>query len=264
MIEQLPILADSEWLSRIDPASICETALPLNEILRDSLYYPSSGFDGDPVRHFVGNIFSFIYVDYGSTAENFDIALTTPGFRGYELIAKRAVMQRELSPSGWTPIFPKSTDGDPFRYRDWIRTPFCSWAILQRCIDVPASHGPDRFSLLYLCADGVAAFQALYVGNNMSPAAVAVIQPGHGFGANWTNFEDPGQIFARTVTQNSAGAPAFLLYGGYGQRRYYRTPCWPSYETLVCFLDKAGGGSIGIWKQASPAEINRYTRDAQP
>lgn len=178
MIEQIPILANSEWLLRIDPAGICETALPLNEILRDSLYYPSAGYDGDPVRYLAGNIFSFIYVDYTSTAEDFDIALENPGFHGYQLIAKRAVMQRELTPSGWTPIFPMPSDGDPLRHQDWIQPPFCSWAILQRCPDVPASHGPDRFSLLYLCAEGVAAYQALYVSNNMSPAAVAVIQPG--------------------------------------------------------------------------------------
>ncbi|MBM4180494.1 MAG: hypothetical protein FJ209_02930 [Betaproteobacteria bacterium] len=250
MIEQLSLIAEPNWLSRIDPTTIQEKVFPLDGILRDSLYYPSSGFDGDPVRHLVGNFVSFIYVDYGRGREDFESALISPGFRGYDLVAKREVAQQELAPRGWRPSFLTSADGDPSRHREQIRKPFCLWVVLQRRNDVPACHGPYRFSLLYLCADGVAAFQALYVANNMLPAAVAVIQPGHGFGGNWTNFEDPAQIFARTVTQNPAGVPDLLLYGGYGRRDYYRRPCWPGYEKLVCFLEKSGGGSIGVWQAA--------------
>ncbi len=105
-----------------------------------------------------------------------------------------------------------------------------------------------RFSLLYLCADGAAAYQALYIANAIAPKAIAVIQPGHSFGGNWTNFEDPQQILARTVAANPAGKPEFLLYGGYGSRDYYRQPCWPEYSEHVCFLDKHDGGTIGLWR----------------
>jgi len=143
---------------------------------------------------------------------------------------------------------PTSLDGDPYRYQDSIEEPYCSWSIFQRGEDVPPDHGPSRFSLLYLCADGVAAFQALYTANSASPKAVAVIQPGTSFGLNWTNFEDPTLVFARNVLANPNGIPPVLLYGGIGSRDFYRESCWPSHEDFICFLAKGGRGSIGIWR----------------
>ena len=70
MIEQLPRACRSEWLSRVDPATIQDADFPLDDILRDSLYYPASGFDGDPVRYLAGNVLSFVYVDYGHSRKS--------------------------------------------------------------------------------------------------------------------------------------------------------------------------------------------------
>ncbi len=88
-------------------------AFPLGDILRDSLYYPASRFDGDPVAHLTGNIMSFIYVDYGHGREELDAELANRGFRGYEVIARRDVTERELTPGGWNPSFPAACDGKP-------------------------------------------------------------------------------------------------------------------------------------------------------
>lgn len=253
MCHELPELSVPTWLTNLTFATIMDEPFPLQELLHDSLYYPSSGFDGDPVRHFAGNILSFIYVDYGRSHDELLSAFKNSGFRGYDLVAVRSVTERELTPRGWRPAPPTRADGDPSRYRDCIKKPFCSWSLFQRREDVPASHGPSRFSLLYLCADGVAAYQALYVANSVVPKAVAVIQPGHAFGGNWTDYTSPEHIFAKSVLGNPCGQPEILLYGGYGTRDGYREPCWPEYQTLVCFVDKAAGGSIGVWsKNAQP------------
>lgn len=56
MIEGLPQIILPEWLSVVDADSIETSSFPLEEVLRNSLYYPSSGFDGDPVRYMAGNI----------------------------------------------------------------------------------------------------------------------------------------------------------------------------------------------------------------
>jgi len=249
MLHELPEIPIPRWLTNLSSTTVMNEPFPLCELLHDSLYYPSSGFDGDPVRHLAGNILSFIYVDYGHSHDEFMSALNTPGFRGYDLVVARSVSERELTPNGWRPTPPTRSDDDPFRYRDWIKKPFCSWSLFQRREDVPGSHGPLRFSLLYLCADGVAAFQALYVANSAFPKAVAVIQPGHAFGGNWTDYTSPDQIFAKSVLGNVCGQPEILLYGGIGRRDFYREPCWPDYQTQVCFVDKAGGGSIGVWSR---------------
>jgi hypothetical protein len=134
MLDQLPEIAVPRWLSELSASAIMSEPFPLRQLLEDSLYYPSSGFDGNPVRHLAGNILSFIYVDYGRSHDEFRNALANPGFRGYELIATRSVTERELTPNGWHPTAPTRSDGDPSRYRNWIREPFCSWSVFQRRI----------------------------------------------------------------------------------------------------------------------------------
>lgn len=248
MLRELPEISAPRWLTKLSSISMTSEPFPLHELLNDSLYYPSSHFDGDPVRYLAGNILSFIYVDYGHTYDAFVKALVT-GFRGYDLVASRSVTERELTPKGWHPTQPTKSDGDSARYRDWIKKPFCSWSVFQRREAYQDSHGPFRFSLLYLCADGVAAFQALYVANAAVPKAVAIIQPGAAFGNNWTNFTDPKGIFATTVLGNPSGQPKILLYGGFGDHFDYRTPCWPDYQVPVSRLLKhlALPGRIGVW-----------------
>ena len=250
MLPQLPEIASPKWLRNLSTESIMDGRFPLREVLRSSLYYPSSGFDGDPVRYLAGNILSFIYVDYGYGEDEFMGALRDQGFRGYDLLAARSVTEKELVPRGWRPRSPTGADGDPnSAYRSGRIEPFCIWSVFQRSEDARAGHGPYRFSLLYLCADGVAGFQALYVANSAVPKAVAIIQPGYGFGGNYTDFTNPERIFARSVLGNPSGRPQFLLYGGFGKRDFYRQSCWPDYQRPVCFVTKTGGGSIGIWSK---------------
>lgn len=247
MIDYLPFRADPAWLSKLTSDSIVNGPFPLRDILRNSLYYPASGFDGNPIRHLAGNIHSFIYVDYGYERDVFDRALHEEGFRGYEILATREVTEQELVPHGWHPIPPMPYEGRPSA--DACKVPFCLWAVLQRRADMLPSHGPERFSLLYLCADGAATFQALYLANGLAPKAIAIIQPGHGFGGNYTDFTDPERILARSVLSNPAGRPELLLYGGWFSRNLYREPCWSDYRDQICFLEIAGGGSIGVWRR---------------
>lgn len=250
----------SSWLRDLTPESIQRDPFPLRLILQDSLYYPSCGTDGAPVRHLAGNILSFVYVDYGVGREELLAALSRQGFSGYKQVASRWVREIELAPNGWAPSFPAIMKDDPQRYSDHIKQPFCLWSVFERSDHVPVAHGPLRLSLLYLCADGVAAYQALYVANAMVPRAVAVIQPGHAFGHNWTDFTDPQAIFARTVLDNPAGSPQYLLYGGYGRRSDYGKPCWPEYAKNVCFLDKPPRGNIGLWEDACIQKLQRISK----
>jgi hypothetical protein len=255
VLRQLSLQPTPDWLAG-SADSLLQRDLPIRELLQDSLYYPSCALDGDPVRVLGGNVLSFVYVDYGIPADLLKAALIH-GFRGYRMVATRQVREDELVPHGWRPKLPMPEDGDPeSRYRRLEWNPFCIWSVFERLDRFDASHGPERFSLLYLSADGAAAFQALYGGNECCPLAVAVIQPGHlMFGGNWTDFTDPEKIFCRSVLDNAAGRPDILLFGGYGNRNRYRSPCWPDYARLVTFAEKsffyqhgrAYGGSIGVW-----------------
>jgi hypothetical protein len=60
----------------------------------------------------------------------------------------------------------------------FVRRFFAVWYIFDRDKDRDEDHGPQRFSLLYLCADGIAAYQELYWQNHAAPEVLAIIQPG--------------------------------------------------------------------------------------
>lgn len=122
-----------DWLSQLSSESMLADRFPLEELLFDSLYYPSSGFDGDPIKHLAGNFFSFIYLDYGANQDAYSHALSYPGFRGYDLIATRAVAEYDLVPNGWQFAPPIPSDGDPsYHYLNWVAKPLCSWSVFQR------------------------------------------------------------------------------------------------------------------------------------
>lgn len=245
MIEQLRQMNQPDWLSCINPQSTMGN-IRLEDVLYGSLYYPASGLDGDPIAYLAGNYVSFVYVDYCVSRDALWNELNSRGFRGYEVVAHRSVDLEKLVPV--TPDFPLPQRGSPAaKYRENMERPFCEWVILQRQDGFREGHGPQRFSLLYLCAEGVAAFRALYVANGLGPAAVAIIQPGTGFGLNWTDFEDQKGPFGTAVLENPGGKPDVLLFGGAlgpGGRHYYEQPCWPEYSKSLGFL---GNTSISVW-----------------
>ena len=70
------------------------------------------------------------------------------------------------------------------------------------------AHGPERFSMLHLRAEGAAIYQALYIGNRFIPAAVCNVRPGTAFGGNYSNFE---QVFFETLKMHPAGLPPYLI-----------------------------------------------------
>lgn len=244
MLGQMPL-----WLSRLTAESIQNGPFPLREILRSSLYYPASGFDGDPAKYLAGDIHSFVYVDYGEGEEAFERALQTQGFKGYGLLGKREIAEKALIPRNWDP------DGLPPEYRppdafpEARRALFCTWIVLERLPEFDDDHGPERFSLLYWCHEGVSAFQKLYVSRRLAPRAVAIIQPGYGFGGNWTDFYAPQGPLARSVLSNPAGQPGLLLCGGDFVAPDALKPAWPGYEKLLGDYPKTGGGCVGIWKR---------------
>ena len=227
-VAQPPSSDVPEWLARVSADTMSTEPFPLHDILRDSLYYPASSFDGDPVAYLAGCIASFIYVDFSRDREELEAELEKPGFLGYERVGSRPVTERELTPVGWYPEQPAEDDRGRRIWQDLVKPPFCTWSVFERSPNFPAAHGPSRFSFLYMCADGRAAFQALYLSNGQRPKAVALIQPGDKV------FEDPDGMFARNVLDNPAGAPEFLLYGGAGGRGFYLQAPWPGYLAPSC------------------------------
>lgn len=208
--------------------------IPLPEILKDSVYYPACGLDGDPIKYLGKQSQSFVYVDYGVGRDA--VLHDLEHFTGYDLEACRELEQRELVPSGCRPPQFARMNSIPEQVVQIIREPFAIWALFRRRPEYSNDHGPSGFSLLYIGADGVATFRDLYYSFQIAPAVICLIQPGTGFGGNWTDFEAREGILARLVLGNPAGRPRFLLYGGMGKGKFYRRAPWPGYEKQEAVL----------------------------
>jgi len=222
-------------------------------MLENSLFYPASGFDGDPVKQLGRRIHSFIYADYGSTEQELDTALREEGFTGYRLIAQRSVRRDELQVhSNWSPrVAP--TPNEIAALEDKLRfarpeAAFCRWLVFERQERMPATQGAARFSLLYLLADGAAAYQALYSAREIAPEVLAIIQPGHGFGPNYTNFFAPGGLLHRSVRDGGGPLPEFFLTGHNLRGATADRPSWPEYPRLVG-EHVTGAHRIFLWDQ---------------
>lgn len=247
----LPERDEPLWLSRLTAESIENGPLPLREILRASLFYPASKFDVDPVKYLGGHVHSFIYTDYGVDEEAFEHALRAPGFHGYRILGKRAVDEKHLVGRNWDPESVPPEQRPRVELFQADGTPFCTWLVFERLPDVDEWHGPSRFSLLYWWQEGVTAFQKLYVSRRLAPNAFAIIQPGYGFGRNWTDFDDPEDMLARVVLSNPAGQPGLLLCGGDYVAPDEVVASWPGYEEILGAYPKTGGGNVGVWKRTA-------------
>jgi hypothetical protein len=245
MVNEMEVFDIPEWLSTDN------FAFDINKVLDNSLYYPCARFDGDPVKYLMGNVFSFIYVDCGVSKVDFQQSINNPGFRGYHIIHRQTISQNQLAPGGWSiriqPDHNEKNPNDNF-YTNWIKEPFCEWIIFERDDDRDESYNSKRFSLIYLCADGVAAYQAMYLSNNIKHKIIAIIQPGHGFGGNWTNFTDRNKIFAKSVFYNKYQLPDYIVNGGWGGSDSYSKPIWNEYSELVKII-KTRGSTLAIWKR---------------
>jgi len=236
------------WLDALSKESISYGKFPLSDILQESLYYPASGLDGDLVK-FLGKTFtSFICVDYSISREKLLLEFEHVGFRGYHILGMRSVSETDLTPNGWVPRYFNGLQEDPNKFVSKMAKPFCEWTVFERNIDLTDSHGPARFSFLFICGEGVATYQAIYYGNKYCPRCVAIKQPGTGFGFNWTDFRKRDGIFARSVMDNPYGTPEMLINGGMGKDpRSYHHIIWPEYSEMIAEFTDHLYSSFVVW-----------------
>jgi|GEM_PF-5643736 len=101
--------------------------IPMPDLLRHCVYYPSAHLDGDPVKDLGRYFQSFVYVDYG-VGEHL-VLNDLLNFRGYNQISNRQVCQDGLVPQGWQPPELRPEDGDPTREARFVKPPFAVWAV---------------------------------------------------------------------------------------------------------------------------------------
>lgn len=246
MINAISYRKQPVWLSQLTPQSIQTDPAPLKKLLRSSLYYPACGLDYFPVERFLGNFYSFVYVDYGVTKNELIESIHRLQFKGYDLLSYRELDDEELSLNSWDS---KYIDKRELEYLNPQDT-FAIWAVFEY---YPKGGNLKRFSLLFLNHDGIIAYDNLYLKNSLSPGMLAIIQPGYGFGGNWTNFEDRYELLAHLVLDDSIKIPRYITFGGDFDCDNYLKPCWPEYDRQVAIIRKPDdGGCISVWETLHP------------
>jgi len=187
MITELDKLLAPEWLATVSE----ESRLPsMDQLLRDSLYYPASGLNGTPVKFLAGNVYSFIYADYGVDRTAFldNLNGTDPecGFRHYHSMCQRDVFREDIVPNDWRPPITPTEHGDRQRLEERERACrlFGHWSVWQRDATASTAVGPERFSFLFLAGEMSAIYQGLYSRMGIAPRILAIIQPGT-MGGEW-------------------------------------------------------------------------------
>lgn len=242
-----------EFLKSLTVEQIQDEPLPLRLLLWNSVYYPASGLDGGVIKYCntLGRdmgIRSFVYCDYNTN----EVELcdnVADHFRGYTIFAHRSVGVGEL---GVKHLSMESID-DRAKHNHLTPEcePFCHWFIMERDAAFDDDHGPKRFSLLFLCCEGVTAYVQLYSQNEILPKALAIIQPGTGFGGNWTDFRDYDAPLS-FVLRHMPYMPRYIFNGGMGnfEDDYTQLP-WDEYaiEDKTANYYGPGDGRMVVFKR---------------
>ena len=191
------------------------------------VYYPGSGIDGDPVEVFGAShsAHCFVYADYWLSEDDIKLELHTRGFKGYNILDEvsfsihevmSAIPRREsfLTPDELR----AAAAGVAERRRTIHPDPYALLAILERKSGFDDDHGPERFAVLFLGADGFATYEALFANKN-APKFFGLVVQDHGFGGNYDHFGRGGLL--EKIMVRSGAYPHFILteyprsYDGY-------------------------------------------------
>ena len=225
----LPHVPLPKWLEELCAGKIQPEKIPLISLLRDSCFYPSSGLDSSPILIANGCVHSYIYVDYGIEKNEFVDALQTHGFSPYKLLFSRDYEIEKVVPNGLWPSDDFITDNhDHIQIKNLNAAknsckPFAHWSVWQRKEKLVENVGPPLFRLLFLCCDAIAVYKNLYCHNKITPKVIALIQPGHEFGNNYTKFNlSEGPLWK--MVSSEGVVPDYILTGRYDKQRFETCP----------------------------------------
>ena len=181
-----------------------------------TLYYPGSGYDGQPVCLCARTraVHAFVYVDYLVKQEKI-IEWVPNAWEGYTVEYTEIVAEGTLWPGGFAQHVSsvdrlgKSNEIDAAK-------PFVLFVVLSRNNDAgyDETHGPERFAVLFIGRDGFATFKALYCQGDGTAAPFLVVIQDHGMGGNWENefgFGQGGML--ENIAQACNQRPRWLLVG---------------------------------------------------
>lgn len=188
------------------------------QILEDSCYYPYGNLQGAPVKILIKKTYSFVFIEYGVTEGRFIEEIKENGFKGYTIIHEQDIPQSLLSPNGLVKFLQPNNEDD---YVSRHPHPFCKWYIFENKAE------NLRFSFLFLTADAVAAYQALYFSNKVQPRFLVFDYPRGNdieLQTHWRGISKGNSFFERVILSDIRYSPKYISFDD---------ACWSSYSNHV-------------------------------
>lgn len=225
-----------EWLAVYKPdqgtGRSCRTLV--QEFLQSRLiYYPGSGQDGSAVKLFnIAKVAScFVYVDYMLSRQNLASEIKTAGFNGYSVLDTIDLLPKDIMSTPFEPHLTSDEVRGSLKFVDPSES-YATLTIFEK--SDPAVPGYPRFAVLFLFADGHAAYNALFCQRESGPPPVVVVLQDHGFGGNWSRFGEGGAL--HKIAVRTGTFPELLLVGD-------NTTPWPGYQKVPDVSGQYCGGS---------------------
>ena len=187
------------------------------------VYYPGAGDDGSAVRLFnsTHSCHCFVYVDYAVGQAKVEGSIGDPvrRFRGYDPVVRLHLPEEALTPRGWRP---RVLPAEPPRMIFGRAQSFGLLVIFERQPGFVDSHGARRFAMIFLAADGFAAYEALFCRPPRSAPPFVVVIQDHGFGGNYDRFGCGGHL--ERIARELSAYPRFLWSAEESWEGYSRVP----------------------------------------
>lgn len=222
------------WLAAFEPGDRFDSDAFFNSRV---VFYPGSGVDGHAVKVF-GSAHAahcFVYADYSVPQATVERTLGPAGarFLGYKTLARIALRREDVGPKTWS--FHVTPDEiAEMRCRTAVRDPevYGFLEVLEREPTRDETHGPSRLAILFLGADGHAAYDALFCQTGQQPPFAVLLQD-HGFGGNYSNWGADG--LAARIAERTDRWPEFLLVDDLSTRP------WTGYRKVDELTASVGG-----------------------
>lgn len=216
------------WINSITKENF-HKSFNLNKILGNSTFYPASGIDFNNIEELLKYTNSFVHVDYSESEDKIEESLRSDiRNHGFELIGLKRIVQSELSPNGFTPNNFPLKQGEKILNRNQAtnyNNRFCFWAVYELDIN-------EQFSVLHIGGEACEAFDVIYVNNDINPRVVSIVNPGEGYGDNWTKFTDPEYRLFSLMQLNSEKNGVSLPEYVFTNMKLDGNCFWPNYKLI--------------------------------
>ena len=283
MMTEIPSMEMPEWIRNPGEFNI-------RNILKDSLCYLASGLHGHFVKYYMGNAYSFVYIDYDESREELLQDVAEYGFKGYRVIRQKSINPYKLHPGGWDALTWYYRDEDPRRERrfdhfrrerrrdDFARNRERINTLWKKVLPTEGDGDPNEWldnlekpfaewfiferTEEYDETHNPKRFSFLFICTEAVAAYQALYLenrmapkilaiPHYGLGMNWTNFSSRNKILARTIFYRDNPLPQYIVgMSGFAQP-------WPEYSNRLKIYRSYYNGEIKIWGfSGDPARLN--------